>query len=184
MSSERAVGVVLCRHAATNPNLSLRFLSHSDEPLSQAGLQQCTKLRNLLSAFSFERCIVSPMRRCLQTRELTVPSVPFEIAPALREVDFGQWEGQTLDEVESETPALIAQRRIDPVHFRPPGGESIAEAAERLRPLAERLKAARNALVIGHRVTLGTLERLLRDLPLDARDVAGLAPGEFRIVLA
>jgi hypothetical protein len=35
-------------------------------------------------------------------------------------------------------------------------------------------------LVIGHRGTLGVLERLLRGLPLDSKSVTPLEPGEFR----
>ena len=137
-----------------------------------------------LQDFGFERCFVSPMRRALETRELAVPNVPFEIEPALREVDFGSWEGHTLEWAQYHAPALLAQRRQDPVHFRPPGGESIADAAARIGPLLQKLRAEDAPLVIGHRITLAILERLLRDLPLDSRDVAGLETGEFRIVRA
>jgi alpha-ribazole phosphatase len=122
------------------------------------------------------------MRRCLETREIAAPELPFEIDGALREVDFGSWEGKTLEWVEEHAPDLLARRRHDPVAFRPPGGESIEDAAVRVRSLARRLAGANGTLVIGHRVTLGVLERLLRDLPLDSRFVTPLEPGEFRIV--
>ena len=112
------------------------------------------------------------------------PKSPFEIEPALREVDFGEWEGKTLDWAESNAAELLAQRRSDPVRFRPPGGESIEDAAVRLRPLAERLRVGERTLVIAHRLSLGILERLLRDLPLDSKLVTQLEPGEFRIVTA
>jgi alpha-ribazole phosphatase len=176
------VSLVLCRHAATNPNLAFRFLSTTDEPLGERGVEQCERLREALRAFTFAECLVSPMQRCLQTRELVAPDVPFAIEPALREVNFGQWEGKTLDELEAQSPHVVVQRRNDPLRFRPPGGETIEEAGARMRPLAERLRRSRDILVIGHRVTLGTLERLLRDLPLDSQEVAGLQPAEFRVV--
>ncbi|MGA8575640.1 MAG: histidine phosphatase family protein [Candidatus Cybelea sp.] len=176
--------IVFCRHAATDHNLTKRFLSTTDLPLGAQGRAQCESLRDALRSFAFERCLVSPMRRCLQTRELAASHLPFAIEPALREVDFGAWEGETLEWVETTAPELLAQRRRDPVRFRPPQGESIEEAARRMRALAERLRAEEATLVIGHRVTLGILERLLRDLPLDSQDVAGLQPAEFRIVRA
>ncbi len=122
------------------------------------------------------------MRRCLETRERAAPSLPFAVEPALCEVNFGSWEGRTLEWVERRAPELLAQRRADPVHFRPPGGESFEDAAERLRALAYALRNDGNTLVVGHRVTLGILERLIRDLPLDSAIVAGLQPSEFRIV--
>jgi len=124
------------------------------------------------------------MRRAEETRELVAPDVPFTVEPALREVDFGNWEGKTIEWVEQHEPELFERRRCDPVTFRFPGGESIEEAAMRIRPLAERLAGANATLVIGHRVTLGALERLLRGLPLDSQLVEGLQPADFRIVRA
>jgi broad specificity phosphatase PhoE len=176
--------IVLCRHGATEHNLSKRFLSTTDLPLGALGRSQCEHLRLALRDFGFERCFVSPMRRALETRELVVPDVPFEIESALCEVDFGSWEGHTLEWAQHQAPELLAQRRQDPVHFRPPGGESIADAASRVRPLLHKLRKEDATLVIGHRITLAVLERLLRNLPLDSRDVAGLEAGEFRIVPA
>jgi len=174
--------IVVCRHAATEHNLAKRFISTTDLPLSAHGRAQCEGLREALCRFSFKRCVVSPMRRCLETRELAASGVPFEIEPALRETDFGSWEGWTLEWAELQAPQLLAQRRLDPVGFRPPGGESIEDAAERLRPVAQKLRGEDSTLVIGHRVTLGILERLLRDLPLDSKEVGGLEPAEFTVV--
>lgn len=162
----------------------MRFLSTTDVPLGERGRAQSERLREAFASFAFERCVVSPMRRCLETREIAVPKLPFEIEPALREVDFGEWEGHTLEWVEERAPELLAARRQNPVGFRPPGGESIEDASARLRRLAETLRSQRATLLIGHRISLGILERLLRDLPLDAKDVAGLDPAQFRIVRA
>lgn len=124
------------------------------------------------------------MQRALQTRELVAPDVPYTVEPLLREVRFGAWEGKTLEWVEANEPELYERRRRNPVVFRFPGGESIEEAAIRIRPVAERLAEAQATLVIGHRVTLGALERLLRGLPLHSQLVEGLQPAEFRVVRA
>jgi alpha-ribazole phosphatase len=160
----------------------MRFLSSSDPPLGAHGRAQCEHLRDALAQFEFQRCLVSPMRRCLETRELAVPDVPFAVEPALREVDFGSWEGQTLEWAERHVPALLAQRRSDPVRFRPPEGESIEDAAERLRPLVDAIRNESGLLVISHRLTLGILERLLRGLPLGSKDVTPLETAQFTIV--
>ena len=122
------------------------------------------------------------MRRAQETRELVAPDLPFSVEPSLREVHFGEWEGKTQEWVQEHEPELFERRRRDPVSFRFPGGESIEDAATRVRPIAERLANARATLVIGHRVTLGALERLLRGLPLDSQVVEGLQPAEFRVV--
>ncbi|HVN68515.1 MAG TPA: histidine phosphatase family protein [Candidatus Binatia bacterium] len=174
--------LVFCRHGATETNVAGRFLSTADPPLCAEGRDQCERAREFLAPLHLERCLVSPMRRCLETREIVAPNLPFEIEGSLREVDFGAWEGKTIEWLQSNAPELLEQRRLEPVRFRPPEGESIEDAAQRLRTLAQRLQRASATLVVGHRVTLGILERLVRDLPLDSRSVAPLEPGEVRIV--
>jgi probable phosphoglycerate mutase len=174
--------IVLCRHGVTESNIAGRFLSRTDVPLSPLGVAQCRQLQIELEAFDFERCLVSPMRRCLETREIVAPQPPFEIDPALREIDFGTWEGETLEWLQANEPSGLARRSRDPVHFRPPQGESFADVAQRLRPVVERLRSPLRWLVVAHRGTLGVLERLLRDLPLESQAVKGLEPAQFRVV--
>lgn len=174
--------IVLCRHGVTESNIAGRFLSRTDVPLSPLGVAQCRQLQIELEAFDFERCLVSPMRRCLETREIVAPHTPFEIDTALREIDFGTWEGETLEWLQANDPSGLAQRRRDPVHFRPPQGENFADVAQRLRPVVETLRSPLRWLVVAHRGTLGVLERLLRDLPLESQVVKGLEPAQFRIV--
>jgi probable phosphoglycerate mutase len=174
--------IALCRHGVTESNAQGRFLSRTDLPLSPAGRAQCRELRELLAGLPIERCIVSPMRRCLETREILAPALPFEIQPALREVDFGAWEGRTLSWLEANDPQGLSARRQDPVHFRPPEGESFADVAQRLSPLVDPLRSGASTLVIAHRGSLGVLERLLRGLPLDSRAITPLEPCELHVV--
>lgn len=174
--------IVLCRHGETERNAAGHFLSSDDPPLNARGRSQCEALRGNLQAFSFERCFVSPMRRCLEAREIVAPELPFEIEDALREVRFGEWEGKSLEWLEQHAAEQLAARRRDPVSFRPPGGESFEEIAPRLKPLAQRLRDCNEALVIGHRGTLGVLERLLRGLPLRSQAVRPLEPSELRLL--
>lgn len=174
--------IVLCRHGETEHNAAGLFLSSDDPPLNARGRTQCEALRGDLREFAFERCFVSPMRRCLETREIVAPDVPFEVDDALREVHFGSWEGKSLEWLERFAAELLAARRRNPVSFRPPGGESFEDIAPRLESLAETLRECDAALVIGHRGSLGVLERLLRGLPLRSQDVKRLEPAEFHVV--
>jgi probable phosphoglycerate mutase len=122
------------------------------------------------------------MRRCLQTREIVAPALPFTVEEALREVNFGAWEGKTLEWLERHSPQELARRRRDPVTFRPPWGESFADVARRVVSLRARIQAEPPTLVIGHRGTLGVLERLLRRVPLDSHSVRPLEPAEFVVI--
>jgi broad specificity phosphatase PhoE len=175
--------IVLCRHGETGANAGGRFLSAEDAPLNDAGRAACARARDELAGIAFAVCRCSPMLRCTQSRAILAPQVPFELCEDLREVNFGRWDGKTLEWLRANDPEGLALRQRDPAHFQPPGGESFAAAAQRLRPLASRLAAdGRTTLVVSHRGTLGVLERLLRGLPVDDPGVVPLEPGDYRII--
>lgn len=177
--------IVVCRHGITDVNAGGMILSHADPPLNARGREQSERVHAALHGIAFDAALCSPMRRCVETIAIVAPDLPYEIEDALREVDFGVWEGRTIDWLEANDPAGLARRRRDPVRFRPPGGESFEDAALRLRPVSEKLRGLRrhNVLVVAHRGSLGVLERLLRDLPLESQEVAPLEPGEFHVIV-
>ncbi len=49
------------------------------------------------------------MRRTLETREIVAPAIPFEMDDELREVDFGSWEGKTLEWLEHNDAAICSR---------------------------------------------------------------------------
>lgn len=176
--------IVLVRHGSTDANAAGSFLSTGDPPLNDAGRAQCDRAREAVARAGVTACLVSPMRRCLQSLAILAPGVSYEVRDELREIDFGDWEGRTIDELRVEQPEAVDARRRDPVHFKPPAGESFADVAERLAPLARTMRARSGLLIVSHRGTLGVLERLLRELPLDSPDVTPMEPGEVRTLRA
>lgn len=122
------------------------------------------------------------MKRCLETLELACPGVPAEVRSELREIDFGEWEMLTAEDVRDRWPEQFDQRSNDPVRFRPPHGESFADVASRVAPILDELREGKNVLVVSHRGTLAVLERLLRGLPIDYRNVAPIEPAGVRFV--
>ncbi len=121
----------LIRHGATPGNLKNRYIGVTDEPLSGEGIRQCEKLAELISREREfpEILFVSPMKRALQTAEIVFPTLPKQILPDLREMNFGDFEGRNADEMAEDA----AYRRWvdsgceDPV----PGGESRRTFKER-----------------------------------------------------
>lgn len=176
--------IVLARHGTTDHNAEGRFLSRTDLSLNDEGRRQCEALAKALGGYGFARCYSSPMRRCMQTARILAPDLPCIVEPALREIDFGAWEGETAAEIARTDPHGLDARRRDPVHFRPPGGESFEDVARRLQSLRDRLtREPGDTLVVAHRGSLGVLERLLRGLPLESRLVKSLEPAQFREVI-
>ena len=116
---------VLVRHGATADNLAGRYAGkRSDAPLCAQGAAELERLRasNRLAAEP-GALLVSPSRRCVETARVLFPNAPFKPAPELEEIDFGEFEGKTYQELNG-SPEY--QKWIESNGRRPfPGGESL-----------------------------------------------------------
>ena len=104
-----------------------------------------TQARRLARALpgDITRIVSSPQQRALeaawivaQTRGLTV-----DVAPELRERDFGEFEGLTLSEVEQRYPALWQAGVIMAWDTPPPQGESTREVVRQVSAALGELRA-------------------------------------------
>lgn len=94
--------VYLVRHGITNWNKEKRYLGHSDIGVITSELSQLNKLQKVLSRVNFEHVFTSDLRRCQETLAyLSIPSQA-SIDCRLREINFGDWEGKTYDELKNE----------------------------------------------------------------------------------
>jgi len=59
--------------------------------------------------------------------------VKIRIDNELRELDYGLWQGLTREEIKRRQPKLYRQWTESPASVRPPGGETLQEAHQRLR---------------------------------------------------
>ena len=83
-----------------------RFCGQSDPDLNAQGRAQLMDLARLLSAETIEGVYSSDLRRALNTARAIAEdrSVPLSLRPALREIDFGQWEGLSWAQIEQRYP--------------------------------------------------------------------------------
>lgn len=132
--------LLLLRHGPTDWNAAHRLQGHSDQPLSRAGSEQ-VGLWQLPAGFQAARWLTSPLQRARQTAAL-MGHPDAEIEPALIEMNWGRWEGQTLDALRQRYGAALAAREAQGLDFRPDGGESPRDVQLRLAPWLRRLGAA------------------------------------------
>jgi broad specificity phosphatase PhoE len=152
----------LVRHGQTNWNLEGRFQGQSDTPLNQTGRREAHSLAGQLSGQSFAAIFTSDLIRAKETAEIIAESLglPVTLEPRLREINQGEWEGQFVEDIKARDAEHWDQRTIDPANFRPPGGESVAEVAERTRAAMRkivRLYPSGSIIVVSHGLTLATL---------------------------
>jgi alpha-ribazole phosphatase len=116
----------------------------------------------------------SPLRRCAElAAQLTAPlaSTSFTVDARLAELDFGRWEMRAWDAI---ARADIDAWALEPVHYRPGGGESVLHMAARIQAWHAHVQALghERAIVICHAGTMRLLAACQSDLPAMARQAA------------
>jgi broad specificity phosphatase PhoE len=143
------VKIALIRHGRTEWNAQGRVQGSTETSLSEAGRAQ---MAGSLPPAGFEnaRPFVSPQRRARQTAELLGLENPI-VDERLREQNWGTWEGLTRAEMLERDGADAFERAGLGMDFRPPGGESTAELAARVRDfLLDAAKLDTNAVAVAH----------------------------------
>lgn len=122
--------LTLIRHGLTDWNVSGRFQGQSDLPLSEAGRRQARRLaRRTMRMREADVVVSSPLSRAYETATLAFPNAEITTDARLMELNFGIFEGGTLDENRRrpEWERWIA----DPFDNATPCGESYRDLRER-----------------------------------------------------
>jgi phosphoserine phosphatase len=150
------VQIVLVRHGATDWNLQGRCQGSTDRDLSDVGIRQAAQLAAFLSNEEIHAIYSSNLRRARQTAELI--SQPLNLSVMIednvRELDHGELEGLTFNEIKSAHAEFLARWRSIPAEICVPGGERLADVAERawsgLTQIVRRHQEAESIVVVSH----------------------------------
>ena len=159
--------LILLRHGQSQWNLENRFTGWVDVPLSPKGEDEARAAGEKLRGRHIDKLYTSVLRRAvdtailaLETAGTTVPVT--ERDAALNERMYGDLQGLNKAEAAKrfgDAQIKLWRRSYD---VRPPGGESLADTAERVLPYWEThilsdLKAGRDVLVVAHGNSLRAL---------------------------
>jgi len=147
--------IYLVRHGALpGSGKGKHFIGQSDFHLSEDGIQQARDLRDELRHTKFSAVYCSDLRRGIATAEIIAE--PHRVSPIirkdLREINLGEWDGLSFEEVRLRFPKDYAARGDDIVHFRTPGGESFLDCSFRVIPAFYEMihSSTGNILIVGH----------------------------------
>lgn len=117
----------------------------------------------------WDMIIASPMQRCWQFGQWMAQQtgLPLQADARLKEMHFGTWDGQEIDQVWQEHRQLLSAWRQDPSAHTPPEGEPLADVDQRVKAwYADVLQeyAGKKVLCVTHggiiRVILATVMQL------------------------
>jgi broad specificity phosphatase PhoE len=154
--------VLLVRHASAEGQGS--FLGQRDAPLSAIGRRQLPALVQKLRGHAIDVVYCSDLSRARATAEAVAKPrrAALEVRRALREMDFGRWEGLSWEQVAEQYPWIARRWMTGRVRPRVPGGEPFSQFTTRTtRALAEIVAAhpGRGVAIVTHagviRVAIG-----------------------------
>jgi alpha-ribazole phosphatase/probable phosphoglycerate mutase len=175
--------LLLIRHAEPEDDVRGRCYGRLDIGLSPTGLAGAKRLAESLRDVELERVYASPRRRAVQTAA-ALGVIPV-VEDRLRELDFGELEGRTYDEIEREQPTLFRQWMEAPTLVRFPGGESYAELRKRVAAAVDDVVAAhsgRTVALVSHGGVVRAALAVVLGLPDDRAFALDVGYGRISVV--
>ena len=135
--------LILIRHGETQANREMRYIGSRDDALTERGQEQAQLLAEALSTLPISAIYSSPLQRASYTAQPIANRLHLEvqISEALRESDFGQWEGLSREEVlaRSSQDAAHLHAWEQDTSIAPPAGESLEAMHRRVQEFAIQL---------------------------------------------
>ena len=163
---------ILVRHGQSKANEGGFLAGITDVPLSTLGEKQAKAVSEyILKSYQVDVIYSSPLERACNTVKGVSEALNLPIIKenALREFDFGVWEGLTLEEIKQNHDNAYGKWAKDPGVYVPKGGESMTElqarVIESLKEIAAR-EDGKTVLIGSHSSVIRALQCYVQKLPL------------------
>ena len=134
--------IILVRHGQSEANLSKTFAGNTDAPLTAIGRAQA----EAVAAYLFKRekidvVITSDLSRARDTGAAVAKrfQAPHLLAPALREIAAGEWEGESYEYLDTRYSEARALWKTDLKNAYCTGGETLREVFARVSAALQRI---------------------------------------------
>ena len=125
--------IYIVRHGQTEWNLLGKTQGHGNSDLTPKGIEQAELLADSMTKYPIDYIYSSDLGRAYQTADIIGNKLNIEIekTEALREMNFGTWEGRIIKDIIEEDPELYKMWRNEPHLAKIPQGETLSQIKER-----------------------------------------------------
>jgi broad specificity phosphatase PhoE len=157
-----ALTLYLLRHGETESSRTGGYCGRLDMELSPQGHQMAEDFAQSYKAHPFAGVYVSPLRRTRATAEPLCRSAGLDmrLCEGLRELDYGEWEGKSPEEVNRDHHADYLRWLADAGWNAPTGGERGIDVGLRAMAVIEEIwreHADGDVLIVSHKATIRIL---------------------------
>jgi len=141
--------LILIRHCQSR-DAGARYIGRTETPLTEQGRKQAKAVCSHVARMPVVSLYSSPALRARETLQPLLdadPSRHVVVLPDLQEIDFGQWEGLSFEEIQAQAPERVAEWAKGCMDFSFPEGESLELFWQRVCKVGERLRAGEEKTV-------------------------------------
>ncbi len=153
-TDNRQCRIFLVRHAQSMANVSKLYTGWTDVELSELGEQQARKGRAYFDGIALDAIYASSLRRAYNTAEIIFgENADISRVEEFKEMQLGQFEGKTHDELLAEFPELYRRWIDDPTSSDIPDGETIQRFFDRVTGGLKKIIAensGKNIAIVAH----------------------------------
>jgi len=147
------------RHGETVSSKSGTYCGILDIDLTPSGYEMAQDFATAYQDLSWQAIFTSSLKRTQQTAQPLAEKLglKIQIREGLREIYYGQWEGKTPHEVNTEYHDDYVSWLADPGWNSPTGGEKGIDIARRSSEVLEEIESTYkegNVLVVSHKATI------------------------------
>lgn len=126
--------LIFVRHAEAEGNKIRRFHGWTDSEITEKGRLQASRVAERLKDVDIDIVYSSSLKRTLQTASYisSVKNLPVNTSDSLKEINGGEWEDLTWEELQQRWPDAYHTWDNNPHAHVMPNGESMQEFQDRL----------------------------------------------------
>jgi len=159
--------LILVRHAETEHNVAGIVQGWSDSALSERGRRQTRALASRVAGLEPNAIFSSPLERAMTMARAIAEATGLDIVALddLREINLGQWEGQSYLDVRRADPESVRRWRDDP-DWACPEGESHNDVLERMKRAFAAAAATTRPVIVTHGTAIRVGATFLLNAPV------------------
>jgi broad specificity phosphatase PhoE len=147
------------RHGQTTFSRNNAFCGSLDPGLTSEGIEMAEAFAKAYDSISWTAIFCSPMGRTIATAKPLCDAIGIkpELREGLKEIDYGNWEGQTPETVSRDYHDDYIRWLADPAWYPPTEGELAVAIASRALQVIEEIKhsyTTGNILIVSHKATI------------------------------
>lgn len=161
----------LIRHGETEWNIQNRYQGATDIPLSSVGKLQTQAIANRMKDYEVDAIYSSDLSRAFATAKSIAKEKNLDVytLPQLREINFGEWEGYTISELERLYGEEYKRFFLEPHKYPFPGEGSMEAVQMRIKKAVDIITSNhdnKKIVIVSHGGILKVLIMTLLELDL------------------